>query len=88
MMSLLTFCNGCGRRQRAINKSQNGMVDWRSLKSAAAFETTGKQQALDCAEILRSGTEDLPKSILPILQSHVAEVEAPATKKPKQALTC
>ena len=58
------------------------------MKSSAAFETTGKQQALDCAEILRSGTEDLSRSILPILQSHVAEVEAPAAKKPKKALTC
>ena len=48
MMSLLTFCNDCGRRHIAINRSQNGMVTWRSLKSS--FPPAAEERQLQAAQ--------------------------------------
>ena len=51
---------------------------------SAVFETKGVCQESDCTEILKSGVDDLPKSLIPFLKCHASAEPTPATKKPRR----
>ena len=48
---------------------------------SAALEAKGVCCESDCTEILKSGVDDLPKSLIPLLLCHASTEPTPATKK-------